>query len=249
MNDLTYQYFSTINHPDQRRQYLRNLLDGAKTSKYDPDFLLDNFSPFVPTTAFIRSLVRYELFKLIIDIPGTIVECGVFSGHGMFSLLHSHFALEPENIYRRFVGFDTFEGFPSIDEKLDGDYLKPTQHRFDELDLLNFLNQAHQNFWPEYQQVKLDFVKGDAVTTIPKWIDENPAFLCALLYLDFDLYHPTLAALTHIVPRMQSGAVIAFDELGFEKFPGETQAFFDWAGGNKFQLLKLPFSKVTYIKL
>ena len=244
------EYFSNIKqNKNLREQYLKNLLSGIERSQNKKEFLLDNFAPFVPSNAMIRTLARYELFKLIMDIPGSVVECGVFAGHGMFSLLHAHYALEPSNVYRKFVGFDTFQGFPDIHAEFDGTELKPNQYKFDDLELLEFLNSTHRNFWPEHQQAKLKFVQGNANETIPKYIAENPSFVCALLYLDVDLYDPTLTALKNIVPKMQSGAIIAFDELGFEEFPGETKAFFDWAAGEKFKLKKLPYSKITYIQL
>jgi len=244
------EYFSNIKqNKNLREQYLKNLLSGIERSQNKKEFLLDNFAPFVPSNAMIRTLARYELFKLIVDIPGSVVECGVFAGHGMFSLLHAHYALEPSNVYRKFVGFDTFQGFPDIHVEFDGTELKPNQYKFDDLELLEFLNSTHRDFWPEHQQAKLKFVQGNANETIPKYIAENPSFVCALLYLDVDLYDPTLTALKNIVLRMQSGAIVAFDELGFEEFPGETKAFCDWAAGDKFKLKKLPYSKITYIQL
>ena len=46
----------------------------------------------------------------------------------------------------------------------------------------------------------------------------------SLLFLDFDLYEPTKAALEQFVPRMPRGAVLAFDELDNPIWPGETKA-------------------------
>jgi len=60
---------------------------------------------------------------------------------------------------------------------------------------------------------RVELVKGDAVQSIPAFIAENDHTVVALLYLDFDLYEPTKAALDAFLPRMPKGAVIAFDEL------------------------------------
>jgi hypothetical protein len=67
-------------------------------------------------------------------------------------------------------------------------------------------------------------VKGDACETIPRFVQEHPYVLVSLLFLDFDLYEPTKAALEHLLPRMPKGAVLAFDELNNPWWPGETIA-------------------------
>ena len=71
---------------------------------------------------------------------------------------------------------------------------------------------------------KVELVRGDATKTIPRYLKENPQLIVSLLYLDFDIYDPTLAALKHFVPRMPKGAVIAFDELNLKDWRGESIA-------------------------
>ena len=38
---------------------------------------------------------------------------------------------------------------------------------------------------------KVELIKGDACTTIPKYIKDNPHLIVSFLYLDFDIYSPT----------------------------------------------------------
>ena len=64
--------------------------------------------------------------------------------------------------------------------------------------------------------------------SIPQFVSEHPHLLVSLLFLDFDLYEPTLTALQRFVPRMPRGAVLAFDELDNPLWPGETQALRDF---------------------
>ena len=75
-----------------------------------------DFAIHTPINSIQRFLARYELVKLIKDIPGAVIEMGVCSGNGLFSLIHCHNVLEPTYQYREFFGFDTFEGFPSVHE-------------------------------------------------------------------------------------------------------------------------------------
>ena len=74
-----------------------------------------------PINSIQRFLARYELMKMIQDIPGAIIEMGVCSGNGLMSLIHCHNVLQPTYRYREFYGFDTFEGFPSVHENDIGD--------------------------------------------------------------------------------------------------------------------------------
>src|SRR5688572_14044527 len=60
-----------------------------------------------------KLLARYDLFRMSIEIPGDIVECGVFKGAGLM------FWLKLLEIYchgsnKRVVGFDVFKGFQDI---------------------------------------------------------------------------------------------------------------------------------------
>ena len=51
---------------------------------YDINSKLDNFEKYVRRQALSRFLVRYELFKLIRNIKGSIIECGVHHGGGLW---------------------------------------------------------------------------------------------------------------------------------------------------------------------
>ena len=63
----------------------------------------------------------------------------------------------------------------------------------------------------------------------------------SLLYLDFDLYEPTCAAIEHLLPRMPKGAILAFDELDNPLWPGETRAAIDKLGLNRLRIERLDF--------
>jgi hypothetical protein len=54
-----------------------------------------DFALFTPINSIQRFLVKYELMKLIKDIPGAVLELGVCSGNGLMSLIHCHNVLQP----------------------------------------------------------------------------------------------------------------------------------------------------------
>ena len=93
-------------------------------------------------------------------------------------------------------------------------------------------------------------VKGDFNKTAETYVEKNPHTIVALLYLDFDLYEPTKKALEIFLPRMPKGAVVAFDEVNCESFPGETRAFDEIMGIRKHELRRFPFDPwISYIVL
>ena len=211
----------------------------------DPRFL--NFTKYVRRYELARLMVQYELFKRIWHIKGSIVECGVYQGSGLMAWAKLSETLEPYNFLRKVYGFDTFEGFPSIAEQDKNNtnstitkvgYLNPKYDAYSELlDCIEALNETRVLKHEE----KVVLVKGDAMKTIPEFLKENQHVLVSLLYLDFDLYEPTLLALKEFLPRMPKGAIIAFDELNDQKWPGETRALIEAFNLNRYKLESLPF--------
>lgn len=211
-----------------------------------PDECFLNFTKYVRRHELARFMVQYELFKKVADIKGSIVECGVYQGAGIMAWAKISETLEPYNFLRKIYGFDTFEGFPSVSPAdLTGagavakvGHLKPEINIFEELkDCISALEDTRLL----KHQEKVTLVKGDAMRTIPEFIKENQHVLVALLYLDFDLYEPTLLAIKEFLPRMPKGSIIAFDELNDPKWPGETRALLEALNINQYKLESLPF--------
>lgn len=185
-----------------------------------------------------RFAALYELFRLILPVKGSIVECGVFRGFSLMTLANLSAALEPNNLTRRIYGFDTFGGFPSVSEA-DGPETTGVavgHLASDSFDELNSLIEVYDSdrFLGHIPKVKL--IKGNVTDTIPEFIQDNQHLVVSMLFLDLDLYEPTLAALRHFVPRMPKGAVLAFDELDNPIWPGETLAALEELGLGNLEL-------------
>jgi hypothetical protein len=194
-----------------------------------------------------RFLAKYELFKLALPVHGNVVECGVWAGGGLSSWLHFSSILEPYNHTRRVIGFDTFSGFPSVHESDtntgSSEHLSAGAFRTHESmeQELRHLVAIHDRNRPLGHIPKVELVVGDAMQTIPRYVADKPHTLISLMYLDFDLYEPTKAAMEHLYPRAVKGAVIAFDELNCPEFPGETLALVEALGLDRVELRRLPF--------
>jgi len=175
-------------------------------------------------------LARYEIFKQALPVKGSIVECGVFRGAGLMTWAKLSAVLEPNNLTRRIYGFDTFEGFRSISDKDQTSRGAAEEGEFEVLTAQNELEELIRAYDMDRflgHVDKVHLIKGDAVGTIPAFVEESPHLLVSLLFLDFDLYEPTKVALEHFLPRMPRGAVIAFDELDNPSWPGETLAMLE----------------------
>lgn len=227
--------------------------------------IADHFPIYADPQFIARFLTRYELFKKIVDVPGVIVECGVGKGGGLFSWLQIARLLDPFHILRIVIGFDTFAGFPSVSDKDHADS-KPADQNFHMApEYLARWGAVQSSNWAvvardgdelspgKYQRVqdgRIFMVKGDFVQIGRGFVEKNPQLICALLYLDFDLYEPTKAAIEAFLPRMPRGSVIAFDELNHPGWPGETMAVMETIGLNPLPLRRIPFEPtVSYAVL
>src|SRR5207249_11745153 len=78
---------------------------------------IENFPKYVRRQHLTRFLAHYEIFKRILRVKGSIVQCGVNRGYGLMAWAKLSALLEPTNLTRRIYGFDTFSGFPSVSDK------------------------------------------------------------------------------------------------------------------------------------
>uniref|UniRef100_A0A6C0EUX5 Methyltransferase n=1 Tax=viral metagenome TaxID=1070528 RepID=A0A6C0EUX5_9ZZZZ len=203
-----------------------------------------DFALYTPINSTQRFLARYELMKLIQNIPGAVIEMGVCSGNGLMSLIHSHNIIQPTYQYREFYGFDTFEGFPSVHENDISDVnWEKGDFANNSFDKLKKIIDIHNNFF--YVPTKVNLIKGDATQTIPEFLKDNRHVIISLLYLDMDIYEPTKVALKEFLPRMAKGSIIAFDELNWKSFPGETIATLEELG-TKYKFVNLLNSQINY---
>jgi hypothetical protein len=205
---------------------------------------LESFAKYVPRQTLAKFLARYEIFKRILHVNGSIVECGVLRGGGTFTFAKLSAIFEPANHTRRVIGFDTFAGFASVHERdRPGTFsdLRPGGLAADSLDDLQRGAEIFDLNRPIGHIPKIELVPGDLTETAPRYLLDHPHLVVALLYLDVDLYEPTKVALEQFVPRMPKGAVIAFDELNAEIFPGETTAVDEVLGLRNLRIERFPF--------
>lgn len=216
--------------------------------------VLESFSIYTRRINLTRFLLHYELFKIAKDLPGCIVECGVYRGAGLLTWAKLVEIFCPGDRIKKVLGFDNFKGFERLATQ-DG-MEKPERSKvvggwnagvyYEEL--LKHIDLFHKDsFIPRSKRIEL--VEGDLSKTAEQYTKENPGLRISLLHLDVDLYEPTLAALKAFYPLVVPGGVVIFDEYGMTEWPGESQAVEEYFGSKMPKLNKFPFASTpgTYI--
>lgn len=206
-----------------------------------------NFQIYTRRIFLKRFLAHYEFFRMVIDLPGDIVELGVFRGASLMSWANF---LEIRNMgdrQKRVWGFDNFAGFGELTPKdgRESPNMNKTQGGFDSSGFEQQLRDAiaifdADRFIPYKARIKL--IKGDIEETIPRFVEENPGVRISLLHFDADLYQPTKVALNHLWPLVVPGGVVLFDEYGLPPWEGEAKAVDEFFSGRKMSLRRLDWS-------
>jgi hypothetical protein len=185
--------------------------------------LYDAFNDFIMSSdvkIFGKLLARTRLFEEIKDIPGDIVECGVFKGSGLLTFLKLKKYLCP-NTYKKVIGFDMFDSTELINNLHDLD--KQTMSS-----LFKDRNFQHDKSYKDilekkilsygFQEHEFSLIKGDISLTAPNFVDNNPGFKISLLYFDLDLEEPTYDALCALWDRVSKNGLVVFDEYAYSKW-------------------------------
>ena len=219
-------------------------------SRVDAQHVADAPFVFANRIAVTAALSRIELFKMVQDIPGAIVECGVYKGNSLMLYMQLSMILEPYAINRSIIGFDTFQGFASIDEKEDPSDINESMFSDTDETLIQDMIDANDLIRPVNRIPRCEIVKGDILETVPAFVKTRPDLVVAMLILDTDLYSSTKVALETFLPYMPKGAIVVLDEVAYRNFPGETAALRDVLDLNKIELKRLPFdSSVGYFRV
>tara|TARA_R100000664_G_C2758126_1_gene146813 strand:+ start:1046 stop:1741 length:696 start_codon:yes stop_codon:yes gene_type:complete len=185
--------------------------------------LFDSFNGFMlssDTKVFGKLLARTLLFNQVKDLPGDIVECGVFKGTGLLTFLKLKKFLCP-NSGKKVVGFDYFNSDKLV-ESLSGQDAAAMKVLFDQRGYAH--RDDHRDHFDAFiascgfEQHEYELVAGDVCKTASEYVSERPGARISLLYLDLDVQDPTYAALEALWPRVVTGGIVVFDEYAFHQW-------------------------------
>lgn len=208
-------------------------IDPSKKWDYENGFYLT-----CETNRIGKLLNHLDIYNRILDLPGDILEFGVYKGCSLIRLMSYRNLLE-NDFSRSIYGFDVFGKFPDDlslknDQKFVKEFEKEGGHGICSKQLEFFLNQkGFQNY---------ELIKGNIFDTIPRFIEENPAQKIALLHIDIDVYEPTKFILENFWDKLVSGGILMLDDYGMVE--GETKAVDEFFTGKNIQIHK---PKYNYI--
>ena len=198
-------------------------MQNKETSRFDEDYIWECYNSLLMSHDVERVrklLVRYNLFKMSLDVPGDIVECGVFKGAGLMYWLKLIAIFSPGS-RKRVIGFDTFGRFASsllpYEEASAEAYV--AEARFEGVDPASILKRAADAGLHD----RVEIVQGDMQETAREYVERNPGFRISLLHLDLDTYAGTRAALEGFYPVVSRSGVIILDEYACRGW-GESDA-------------------------
>lgn len=244
MTDKTIRTLVGSTQSETERKQL--LVDRLRTSRIPDRELLDNLGLYLTRQTLSRINFMQKLYQMIVPVHGVIMEFGVRWGQNMalFSTLRG--IHEPFNYNRKIIGFDTFDGFPSVSSQ-DGDGVQAGDYGVVENweEELEGILDFHTQNAPIPHKKKHELIKGDATLTLPDYLERHPETIVALAYFDFDIYKPTRDCLEAIMPYLTKGSILAFDELNTPQFPGETIAVREVLGLSRYAIRRDPSNPLT----
>ncbi|CEN78305.1 TylF/MycF/NovP-related O-methyltransferase [Paraclostridium sordellii] len=170
-----------------------------------------------PVNRMGKQLAQYELYKKIVNIPGEILEFGVYKGASIIRFATYRELLE--NTYsRKIIGFDIFGEFPKTDNDDDNKFIQ----RFEEQGGNGISKEALEDFIKNKNINNIELIKGNVFDTLDEFLEKNKQIKISLLHLDLDVYKPTKFILEKLYERMVPGGIIVFDDYGTVK--GATDA-------------------------
>ena len=160
---------------------------------------------------------HYELYKLILNLPGDIVETGVFKASTLIRLAtFRHFFETPEA--RTIYAFDAFGNFPkeNFSCKEDIDYSSSYDAMFGQglscIEIENLLKSKGLS-------KNIHYISGNIVNTMPAFFKEKPHTRLAFVHVDVEVYEPTKTIIEQCWERLVPGGVLVLDD-----FNGDTGA-------------------------
>ena len=211
--------------------------------------IYDGFNDFMLSSdlkVFGKMLARTLLFEKVKDVPGDVLEFGVFKGTGLMTFLKLKRYFCP-NAMKKVVGFDFFEtngllnSLSSQDKEAMSTLFKERGFAHEE-SFKEYLNESILSFG--FGSHEFELVKGDASQMAKEYIKDRPGLKISLLYLDLDLAKPTYDVLCAMWSRVSKGGIVVFDEYAYHKW-SESQGVDKFFEDKEVEIISLNYMAPT----
>lgn len=182
-------------------------------------------------------LSHYEIYKKILNLPGFVLEAGVFKGGSLIQWATFRELLENEKS-RKIVGFDTFGAFPkSFTVQSDKLFIEKWNSQFAN----EFVSKEEIEESLSLKSIgNIQLIQGDIRDTLHQFLQDNPALRIALLHIDTDVYEPCKIVLETCWEKIVPGGIVLFDD--YATIEGETVAVDEFLRGKTYKIQKFPLS-------
>lgn len=158
-----------------------------------------------------KLLAQYELYQKILDVPGDILELGVYKSASLIRLATFRHTLENASA-RKIVGFDAFGTFPCDNISLSSD--KQFIENFESTGGSGLTVEETRAILKHKGFENINLIPGNIFHTLDDYLQQFPATRIALLHLDMDVKEPTQYALDKLFDRVTPCGLIVFDDYG-----------------------------------
>ncbi len=196
---------------------ITNLTKKHNFSNFD---LISNYGLTLGDKNIYKIFTVFKIIERISKIKGDIIEFGVWRGNNSFMIKKIINFLK---IKKKIFLFDHFKGLrhytnykdPSISKKYYKKYLSPKKIILDFKKFFKFKNfeVIDQNAC----EININFIKNKL----------------SFVYMDMDLYNPTINALNAIEPLISKGGCILFDQGNKKLWDGEKKAIKEFLKDNE----------------
>jgi hypothetical protein len=201
-------------------------------------FYENNFYLSCDKNRLAKVYAQFELFQRTINLPGDIVECGVFKGTSLVRFANMR-ELFCNSSAKKIIGFDAFGEFPETEFELD----KKSREKFISDSGQEGIGQDQLMEVLRHKEMdkNVELVPGDINKTLSNYIDENPSLRISFLNIDVDVYEPTKACLDLLFDKVVKGGIILLDDY-CSLFPGANKAVEDFLQDKDYTPQRLPYS-------
>ncbi len=201
-------------------------IDKISTQNITPDMEGEFLTAYAKCKSFSmtspqRMYSAYKATEYIIknNIPGDLVECGVWKGGSIMIMLEKLIQLKEMN--RKIFLYDTFEGMSEPTEKdvevtgkLARTFWQKKQKGNSNEWCFAGLKEVQENMKrTNYPFDNFVFIKGKVEDTIPKEIPNK----ISLLRLDTDWFESTYHEMKHLFPLLSKNGILIIDDYGHWK--------------------------------
>jgi hypothetical protein len=177
---------------------------------------IDHWPLYAGVYSISRFLAISKLVEQSVEVPGHIAEIGSWRGANLVYMAKLLRLFDPHS-NKQVHSFDTFEGLQDFSKEDGGADKHKGEYKgsFDELlDVISLYDLDDE----------VVIHRGPVEETMPALLAERTELSFSMVYIDVDLYRPTLLTLQSLHDRLSTGGFFVLDEWNIAMFPGESVA-------------------------